>query len=103
MARTMIRSALPLVFFLAACGPGKPAQSGDPSLPEGPVAPMGTSPSGPAAPSSDSPDVARGVKASEAGDWATAQSAFEAAVKTNPRDAVAQLNLGLAYEHVKRP
>jgi Tfp pilus assembly protein PilF len=97
----MIRRFLPLVLVLSACGPAKPAQSGDPALPDGPVTPAGAPVSAP--PSSNSPDVARGVHASEAGDWATAQSAFEAAVKANPNDAVAQYNLGLAYEHMKRP
>ncbi len=99
----MIRRVLPLLFVLSACGPANPAQSGDPALPEGPVAPVGPPGSGRAPPASDSPDVARGVHASESGDWATAQTAFEAAVKANPNDAVAQYNLGLAYEHAKRP
>jgi tetratricopeptide (TPR) repeat protein len=103
MARIMIRRALLFVVLLSACGPAKPAQSGDPTLSDGPAGPAGTPASGAAPPASNSPDVVRGVRASEAGDWATAQSAFEAAVKANPNDAVAQYNLGLAYEHAKRP
>jgi tetratricopeptide (TPR) repeat protein len=101
MARTMIRRILPFVVLVSACGPAKPAQSGDPLLSDGPVASAGTSSTAP--PSTSSPDVARGVKASESGDWAGAESAFEAAVKANANDAVAQYSLGLAYEHLKRP
>lgn len=106
-AALVVASVIALALGAAACGPDKPAQSGfDPPLPTGPAYVPPGGPGGPggakSAPTSDSPDVARGVGAFEKGDYAGAQAAFEAALKTNPNDAVAHFNLGLTLEHANK-
>lgn len=80
---------------LVACG-GKtpPAQTGGgdtsaSSLPDnGPPPP----------PAQSSPEVTAGLKAFDAGDYATARKSFEAAVKNNPNDYGADVDLGQACE-----
>ncbi len=97
-------------FALAACGgPDKPTQSGgvDPPLPTGPSTSTGRGPTGPgvgkqAPPASDSPDVVRGVSLFEKNDLEGASAAFGAAIKANPKDAVAHFNLGLTLEAMKK-
>jgi tetratricopeptide (TPR) repeat protein len=79
---------------LASCGGSPPplahtsgaSEGTDPSLPTGPSE---------AAPS---PDLLAGIKAYDAGAYADARAAFEAATKKNPRDAQASYNLGLSCE-----
>jgi tetratricopeptide (TPR) repeat protein len=87
---------------LGACGgPAQPADKPDPSL-----APPGPSTAAPAAASgtdgpvaaSSSEDVTRGTAAIKAGDWAGARTAFEAAIKKNPKQADAHYYLGLAMD-----
>lgn len=98
-------SAVLLSIFVAACGGGdKPPQSPtqaatpDPDLgAEGPSKgkPTGQS-GGSAAPAGD--DYARGSAAFKAGDFPTAKTAFEAAVKKNPKQADAHYALGLVLD-----
>jgi Flp pilus assembly protein TadD len=58
------------------------------------------------APASEPPpsaELAAGIKAFDAGDYANARKSFDAAAKKNPRDYQALLNLGLACEKLSDP
>jgi Tfp pilus assembly protein PilF len=103
-------AATVLVIAVTACGGGaKPAENPDP----GPTAPPRLPPSmgGLGGPKIDTPDptpapgaaalsedVAKGTKALEAGDFAGAKSAAEAALKKNAKDGDALALLGMAQE-----
>lgn len=93
--------ACALAGFLSACG-GAPAAptptppnraTPEPIADEAPPTPKKER----AAPPS-SEDVARGMKALEAGDIGSAKSAFEGAVKKNPKDGDAHFYLGVTLE-----
>ncbi len=96
-----------LSFVLVACGgsnsPPPAAQSTTPpSLPPsmaGGTAPSAASANAPpenAAPTSE--ELAKGIKAFNAGDMAGAKTSFEAAIKKNPKDADATYYLGLVAD-----
>jgi len=73
----------------AQTGGATPAASTVPELEPGPAAP---------AEASGSPELASGVKAFDAGNYAEARGAFEAATRKSPRDYQAFYNLGMACE-----
>jgi tetratricopeptide (TPR) repeat protein len=62
-------------------------------------APAKDMPPAPTGPMSE--EVARGIKAFDAGDFPSAKAAFEAALKKNPKDADAAFNLGRTLEELK--
>ena len=100
--------ALLIFAATAACGPSKPARTSDtdslasttssssPAKGSGPTAPPGDEP----APSAE---VDQGIKSFESGDYAAAQTSFEAAVKKNPKNYIALSNLGLTLEKAGKP
>jgi Flp pilus assembly protein TadD len=96
-------ASLLLVAVAAGCGGAEPpppaaasASPGDSSATPGPGAPAAASLDD--APSAPSPDTQAGIKAFDAGDYAGARKSFEAAVKKNPKDSTAYLNLGSTCE-----
>ena len=91
-----MRIALLSVAFLlvAACGPDKPASDESNASPP----PSATATSEPAAGGATSGEVSRGVEALKNGDYATAKSAFDAAIAKNPRDADAHHYLAVTLE-----
>ncbi len=92
-----MRIALLSVAFLlvAACGPDKPAS--DESNANTQPSATATATSEPAG-GATSGEVSRGVDALKSGDYATAKSAFEAAIAKNPRDADAHHYLAVTLE-----
>jgi Flp pilus assembly protein TadD len=104
--KTRKLSSFALLFALAAplpivaCGPDKPANTdgvGPTGSASGPATTTSAAPSATVAPAS-SPDVARGIKLLEDGDFKGARAAFEAAVQKNPKDADAQYYLAVTLE-----
>ena len=91
-----MRIALLSVAFLmvAACGPDKPASDESNASPP----PSATATSEPSAGGATSGEVSRGVEALKNGDYATAKSAFDAAIAKNPRDADAHHYLAVTLE-----
>jgi tetratricopeptide (TPR) repeat protein len=82
----------------AGSNPQPQAPAAEPSLPD--VAATG-SPAASAAPADSqqaSPEVAAGIRAFDAGNYADARKAFESATKKNPGDAQAFYSLGMACE-----
>jgi tetratricopeptide (TPR) repeat protein len=84
------------VFALAACGAATPPppQAGAPSSLATTPAESGSNASEPP----PSPDLAAGIKAFDAGNYAEARKAFESATRKNPGDYDASYNLGMACE-----
>jgi len=109
MKRQVVSASIAFAFALSACGPSKPTETPDPSLaatstPPSSSASSGRAPTatpggteGPVA-SSTSDDVTRGTAAIKAGDWTAARSAFESAIKKNPKQADAHYYLGLVMD-----
>ena len=100
---TIVRAGLGFALAaLTACGgaPAQPPDSPNPSLatpaPTTP-APTPTGTDGPAA-ASTSDDVTKGTAAVKAGDWNGARTAFESAIKKNPKQADAYYYLGLVMD-----
>src|SRR6185503_925837 len=81
--------------LVSACGPDKPPsdQTHAETQPSASAEPTSEATSGGA-----SSDVSRGVDALKNGDFATAKSAFEAAIAKNPRDAEAHHYLAVTLE-----
>jgi tetratricopeptide (TPR) repeat protein len=93
-----------MVVLVACGGPSKePQAANDPPLasptPEPSAAPARDMAPAPTGPVSD--EVAKGIKAFDAGDFAAAKASFEAALKKNPKDADAAFNLGRTLEETK--
>jgi Flp pilus assembly protein TadD len=91
------------IVTLACGGSGAPAQTGGAAPPPAPsgdntVASAPASPEPPA-----SPDVAAGIRAFDAGNYADARKSFEASAKKNPNDYEALYNLGMACEKLGDP
>ncbi len=84
-------------FALAACGGATPtppqAGGGSSSLPSGPAESASVASERP-----PSPELAAGIKAFDAGNYADARKAFESATRKNPGDYDASYNLGMACE-----
>ncbi len=88
-----------LAIVLLGCGgSATPAQAGGAgSPPTSPGdSPASAAPSAPEPPAS--PDLAAGIRAFDAGNYADARKSFEASAKKNPNDYEALFNLGLACE-----
>lgn len=77
----------------AATGGVAPAASGAPSAASAAPEPESSAPEPPA-----SPEMQAGIKAFDAGNFAEAKKAFEAAVKKNPKDYQSYYNLGMSCE-----
>jgi Tfp pilus assembly protein PilF len=90
-----MRKAIVVLIAACACGPDKPATTETPVATATPTAEP-TASAQAAQPSS--PDTARGIAAIQSNDWASAKSAFEAALAKNPRDADAHHYLGVTLE-----
>src|SRR5580698_6690919 len=91
-----------LAIVLLACGGSEPpAQTG--GAPASPPSPG----DGTAAPASPDPpasaDVAAGIRAFDAGNYAEARKSFEASARKNPNDYEALYNLGMACEKLGDP
>ena len=88
-----------LAIVLLACGGSEPpAQTG--GAPASPTSPAdGTAAAAPASPDPPaSADLAAGIRAFDAGNYAEARKSFEAGARKNPNDYEALYNLGLACE-----
>jgi Tfp pilus assembly protein PilF len=108
MLRTLrVRLALPLLLLLppaslasalamasAGCGGAEPP----PASPATAAPADSTAADSLPATADDSADVQAGVKAFDAGNFADARKSFEAAVKKNPKDDAAYMNLGSTCE-----
>ncbi len=96
------KGALLFAFVLAACGGSgtPPAQTGGATPAGSSAAPgdTGSPSSNPAPEGPPSPDVAAGLKAFDAGNFAEARTDFESATKKNPNDYQAFVNLGQTCE-----
>jgi Tfp pilus assembly protein PilF len=95
-----MRHALPLVLLtaaLAACGPEKPATDETHVTPQ-PTATATTTSQPTSTGKAPSADTARGIAALQNGDFATAKSAFEAAIASNASDADAHHYLAVTLE-----
>ncbi|HXX67561.1 MAG TPA: tetratricopeptide repeat protein [Polyangiaceae bacterium] len=88
-----------LVTALAACGGASPPpqSTATQAVPAGVSSAETTTSSEPAA----SAELATGIKAFDAGNYADARSSFEAALKKNPRDYQALFDLGMACEKLQ--
>lgn len=99
-ALATIAASVALGILVTACG-GPPAQPNTPDPPLGPTTtpPAGTGtakPEGPTAGPGD--DITRGNAAVKAGDWNGARSAFEAAIKKNPKQPEGYFYLGVVMD-----
>jgi Flp pilus assembly protein TadD len=93
-----------LAIVLLGCGgSATPAQTGGAgSAPTSPGDnPVSAAPSAPEPPAS--PDLAAGIRAFDAGNYADARKSFEASAKKNPNDYEALYNLGMACEKLGDP
>jgi Flp pilus assembly protein TadD len=93
-----------LAIVLLGCGgSATPAQTGGAgSAPASPGdGPVSAAPSAPEPPAS--PDLAAGIRAFDAGNYADARKSFEASAKKNPNDYEALYNLGMACEKLGDP
>jgi Flp pilus assembly protein TadD len=93
-----------LAIVLLGCGgSAPPAQTGGAgSAPTSPGdSPVSAAPSAPEPPAS--PDVAAGIRAFDAGNYADARKSFEASAKKNPNDYEALYNLGMTCEKLGDP
>jgi Flp pilus assembly protein TadD len=101
------RLAIAVVLFggglCSACGGSSPpAQTGGAE----PSASSLSDPAPAASPASEPPpsaELAAGIKAFDAGNYAAARKSFDAAAKKNPKDYQALMNLGLACEKLSDP
>lgn len=93
------------LLLLASCGGSSPPATGPKPAPVAPASPVASA--APADAKAEAKDVAappsseevgRGMKALDAGDAATAKTAFENAIKKNAKDADAFFYLGVALE-----
>ncbi len=95
------QAAVLVALVLAACGGSStpPAQTGG-ATPGGTSATPGdtSAPSNPAPAGPPSAEVAAGMKAFDAGNYAEARTDFESATKKNPNDYMAFVNLGQTCE-----
>jgi Flp pilus assembly protein TadD len=100
VASSTCRSAAVAAFLVACAGCGgssPPAQTGGADTSASSLSDSTAPPSSAAEPPPTA-ELAAGIKAFDAGDYAGARKSFDAAAKKNPKDYQALMNLGLACE-----
>jgi Flp pilus assembly protein TadD len=99
--KTTPKGALAWLGVCAACGGGAPPPETPSDISASPSA--SDPPAATASESAPSRDLAAGIKAFDAGNYAAARTSFEAAAKKNPDNYEALLNLGLTCERLSDP